>query len=95
MQGEGWVPCQEEWEKPAYRSSARTAAELQPGRLGARLCWHDAGCGAGSCPTPSKSADPNLGRRASTSRTKPVRTALLWSLAVSCAGRRLTPGKKR
>lgn len=67
MQGEGWVPCQAEWEKPAYGSSAWTAAELQPGQPGTWLCGHDAGCGAGSCPTPSKSADPNLRGTAGTS----------------------------
>ena len=87
--------CQEEWEKPAYCSSARTAAELQPGQLGTCLCRHDAGCAASRCPTPSKSADPNLGGTAGTSRAEPGCTALLWSLAVSCTGRRLTPGKQK
>ena len=95
MQGEEWVPRQEEWEKPAYGSSARAAAEPQPGRLGTRLCRHDAGRGAGSCPTASPSADPNLGGTAGTSRAEPGRTALLWSPAVSCAGRWLTPAKQK
>lgn len=51
------VPRQEEWKKTAHDSSVRIAAELQLGWMGTRLCWHDTGCGAGSHPTPSISAD--------------------------------------
>lgn len=95
VQGAGWVPCQEEWEKPAHGSLAQTAAKWQPGRLGTHLCWHDTGCGAGSSPNPCKSADPNLGGAAGTPQTELRFTVLFQSLVVSCAGRQLTPGKQK
>lgn len=67
--------CRQKAGSRARRSgkSQLTAAGLGPlwsWNLGSRalaLCCHDAGCGAGSCPTPSKSADPNLGETAGTS----------------------------
>lgn len=95
VQGEGQVPCQEEWEKPAYGRLAYIAAELQPGRMGTRLCWHDTGCGAGSCPTPFISADSNLGGTASTFQAQPRCIVLFRSLAMSCAGRRLTSQREK
>lgn len=73
---------------PDCGSSACIAAELELGWMGTHLCWHDTGCGAGSYPTVSISADSNLG-------AKPGCTVLLRSLAMSCAGRQLIPERQK
>lgn len=90
------------------RSHARRSGKSQPTAawlallqscnlswMGTCLCWHDTGCGAGSYPTLSVSAASNLGGTASTFRAKPGCTVLLKNLAMSCAGRRLTPQRQK